>query len=125
MADNDSVKERLRAGELVVGVSTPLDSTRSQLEAILSNTYGFLTKVTQHSPFNEENLVAFCSTAQDLGMPVQFCIKNTRHTYLIENIQDSGPKAIEVPLVEDEAVVDEVLDAFYYPQVGHRSCWIS
>ena len=83
MADHDSVKERLRAGELVVGVSTPLDSTRSQLEAILSNTYGFLTIDTQHSPFNEENLVAFCSTAQDLGMPVQFRIKNTRHTYLI------------------------------------------
>ena len=122
MADNDSVKERLRAGELVVGVSTPLDSTRSQLEAILSNTYGFLTIDTQHSPFNEENLAAFCSTAQDLGMPVQFRIKNTRHSYLIENILDSGPKAIEVPLVEDEAVVDEALDAFYYPQVGHRSC---
>ena len=64
-------------------------------------------------------------SAKDLASPVQFRIKNTRHTYLIENIQDSGPKAIEVPLVEDEAVVDEVLDAFYYHQVGHRSCWIS
>ena len=61
-------------------------------------------------------------SAKDLASPVQFRIKNTRHTYLIEN---SGPKAIEIPLVEDEAVVDEVLDAFYYPQVGHRSCWIS
>jgi len=64
-------------------------------------------------------------SAKGLASPVQFRIKNTRHTYLIENIQDSGPKAIEVPLVEDEAVVDEVLDAFYYHQGGHRSCWIS
>ena len=122
MADNDSLKERIRAGATVVGVAAPLDSTKSQLEAILSkDTYGFLTIDSQHSPFNEEKLVAFCSTAQNLGMPVQFRIKNTRHAYLIGNILDLGPLAIEVPLVEDEAVVDEALDAFYYPQVGHRS----
>ena len=54
-------------------------------------------------------------------MPVQFRIKNTRHAYLIGNVLDLGPMAIEVPLVEDEAVVQEALDAFYYPQVGHRS----
>ena len=42
-------------------------------------------------------LVAFCSTAQDLGMPVQFRIKNTRHAYLIGNVLDLGPMAIEVP----------------------------
>ena len=122
MPDNDSLKQRIRAGEVVVGVSAPLDSDRSRLEGILSkDTYSFLTIDSQHSPYNEERLVAFCSTAQDLGMPVQFRIKNTRHAYLIGNVLDLGPMAIEVPLVEDEAVVDEALDAFYYPQVGHRS----
>jgi len=119
LADNDSLKERIHAGELVVEVSAPLDSTKFQLEAILSkHTYGFLTVDSQHSSFNEEKLVAFCSTAQDLGMPVQFRIKNT---HLIGNILDLGPMAIEVPLVEDESIVDEALSAFYYPQVGHRS----
>ncbi len=122
MPDNDFLKQRIRAGEVVVGVSAPLDSDRSRLEGILSkDTYSFLTIDSQHSPYNEEKLVAFCSTAQDLGMPVQFRIKNTRHAYLIGNVLDLGPMAIEVPLVEDEAVVHEALDAFYYPQVGHRS----
>ena len=122
MPNNDSLKGRIHAGEVVVGVAAPLDATKPQLQAILSkDTYGFLTIDSQHSPFNEEKLVAFCSVAQDLGMPVQFRIKNTRHAYLIGNILDLGPMAIEVPLVEDEAVVDEALDAFYYPQVGHRS----
>ena len=122
MPDNDSLKQRIRAGEVVVGVSAPLDSDRSRLESILSkDTYSFLTVDSQHSPYNEEKLVAFCSTAQDLGMPVQFRIKNTRHAYLIGNVLDLGPMAIEVPLVEDEALVDEALDVFYYPQVGHRS----
>ena len=122
MPDNDSLKQRIHAGEVVVGVSAPLDSDRSRLEGILSkDTYSFLTLDSQHSPYNEEKLVAFCSTAQDLGMPVQFRIKNTRHAYLIGNVLDLGPMAIEVPLVQYEAVVDEALDAFYYPQVGHRS----
>ena len=67
----------------MVGVSAPLDSTKSQLEAILSkDTYGFLTVDSQHSPFNEEKLVAFCSTAQDLGMPVQFRTPDQRQKYI-------------------------------------------
>ena len=77
MPDNDSLKQRIHAGEVVVGVSAPLDANRSQLEAILGkDTYSFLTIDSQHSPYNEEKLVSFCSTAQDLGMPVQFRIKN-------------------------------------------------
>ena len=122
MPDNNSLKQRIHDGEIVVGVSASLDSDRSRLESILSkDTYSFITVDSQHSPFSEDKLVAFCSTAQDLGLPVQFRIKNTRHAYLIGNVLDLGPMAIEVPLVEDEAVVNEAVDAFYYPQVGHRS----
>ena len=44
MPDNDSLKQRIRAGEIVVGVSAPLDSDRSHLEEILSkDTYSFLS----------------------------------------------------------------------------------
>ena len=122
MPDNDSMKQRIHAGEILVGVSVPLDADKAGLEAILSkDNYSFVSVDSQHSPCNEEKLVELCSTAQDLGMPVQFRIKNTRHAYLIGNVLDLGPMGIEVPLVEDEAVVDEALDAFYYPQVGHRS----
>ena len=120
MPNNDSLKQRIHAGEIVVGVSAPLDSDKSRLESILSkDTYSFLTIDSQHSPYNEEKLVTFCATAQELGMPVQFRIKNTRHAYLIGNVLDLGPAAIEVPLVEDEAVVDEALDAFYSVSYTH------
>ena len=58
--DSDSLKQRSKAGELVVGVSAPLDSDRSSLEGILSkDNYSFLTLDSQHSPYNEEKLVAF------------------------------------------------------------------
>ena len=122
MAGNGSLKERIRRGDIVVGVSAPIDSTRSQLEDILGkDSYGFLTLDSQHSPYNEEKLVSLCALAEEMGMPVQFRIKHTRHAYLIGNILDLGPMAIEVPLVEEESVVDEALAAFYYPQAGKRS----
>ncbi len=122
MARGDDLKQRIRKGDLIIGVSAPIDSTKSQLEDILGkDDYGFVSTDSQHSAFNEETLVRFCSFAEELDMPVQFRIKNTHNAYLIGNILDLGPMAIEVPLVEDETVVDEALDAFYYPQVGHRS----
>ena len=122
MSDGESLKQRIRRGEITIGVSAPIDAARSQLEDILSkDSYDFLAVDSQHSPYNEERLVHFCAMAADLGVPVQFRIKHTRHAYLIGNILDLGPLGIEVPIVEDEQTVDEAIDAFYYPQVGKRS----
>ncbi len=122
MPDERSLKQRIRSGEIVVGVSASLNTSRSQLEDILSkDSYGFVSVDSQHSPYNEERLVEFCATAEEVGIPVQFRIKHTRHAYLIGNILDLGPWGIEVPLVVEESIVDEAIDAFYYPQVGHRS----
>jgi 2-keto-3-deoxy-L-rhamnonate aldolase RhmA len=116
------LKQRIKRGETAIGVSVPLDATRSQMEDILGkDSYDFITLDSQHSPYNEEKLVAYCGLAEELGMPVQFRIKNTRNAYLIGNVLDLGPAAIEVPLVEDESIVDEAVNNFYYPQVGKRS----
>ena len=124
MPEIGTLKHRIKQGEIIIGVSAPLDSDRSRLEEILGkDSYDFLTVDSQHSPYNEEKLVSFCTLAEDMGMPVQFRIKNTRHAYLIGNVLDLGPAAIEVPLVEEESVVDEALAAFYYPQRGKRS-WV-
>ena len=122
MLGQDSLKQRIRQGEIVIGVSVPLDTDRGGMENILSqDSYDFITLDSQHTPYNEEKLVNYCNLAEVLGMPVQFRIKNTRNAYLIGNVLDLGPAAIEVPLVEDESVVDEAVSNFYYPQIGKRS----
>ena len=122
MPGQGSLKQRIKQGEVAIGVSVPLDATRSQMEDILGkDSYDFITLDSQHSAYNEEKLVVYCGLAEELGMPVQFRIKNTRNSYLIGNILDLGPAAIEVPLVEDDAIVDEAINNFYYPQVGKRS----
>jgi 2-keto-3-deoxy-L-rhamnonate aldolase RhmA len=115
-------KERMRNGDILIGVSAPPNSTKSQMEDILGkDDYAFINTDSQHSAFNEETLVQFCNYADELDIPVQFRIKHTFNTYLIGNILDLGPAGIEIPQVEEPETVDEALKYFYYPQVGRRS----
>ncbi len=115
-------KERMQNGDILIGVSAPPTTTKSQMEDILSkDDYAFINTDSQHSAFNEETLVQFCNHADELDIPVQFRIKHTFNTYLIGNILDLGPAGIEVPQVEEPETVDEALKYFYYPQVGRRS----
>ena len=117
-----NLKQRIRDGEYVYGVSvsmmTPRDSLAERVEA---GEYDFVAVDSQHSAFSEERLVAFCNMADELDIPVNFRIKHTRNAYLIGNYLDLGPSGIEVPQVELETTVDEAVDAFYYPQRGIRS----
>jgi 4-hydroxy-2-oxoheptanedioate aldolase len=122
MPDTASLKQRLHRGETLKVVASSLGASRSQLEDTLSqDSYDLVAVDSQHAAFNEEKLVTFCAMAAELGVAVQFRIKNTRQAYLIGNYLDLGPLAIVVPQVEDEATVDEAIDAFYYPPVGKRS----
>ena len=122
MANAETLKKRINDGEILLGVSAPIASSKSQIEEILSkDSYDFVWTDSQHSAFNEERLVEFCGTAAELGMPVQFRIKHTRHSYLIGNLLDLGPLGGEVPQTETEETAQEAIDYFYYPQKGKRS----
>lgn len=122
MPSQDLLKQRIRKGEVILGVSAPITADRKRLEDILSqDSYNYVSVDSQHSAFNEEKLVQFCAIAEEVDIPVQFRIKHTRHAYLIGNLLDLGPSGVEVPQVEDEATVHEALAYFYYPQFGNRS----
>jgi 2-keto-3-deoxy-L-rhamnonate aldolase RhmA len=122
MAEQMSLKQRIHRGDIVVGVAVPMTVTQHRLEEILGqDTYSFVTVDSQHSAYSEERLVAFCTMAAAVEIPVQFRIKHPRQAYLIGNILDLGPWGIEVPLVETTDIVEEALAAFYYPQQGKRS----
>ena len=118
----NNLKQRMRSGEILVGVSVPLNATLNQIEEIISkDDYAFVNTDSQHFAFNEETLVNFCQYAKKLDIPTQFRIKHTREAYLIGNILDLGPLAIEVPQVENIDTVKEAVNYFYYPQKGLRS----
>jgi 2-keto-3-deoxy-L-rhamnonate aldolase RhmA len=122
MADTLTLKQRIHNSEIIKIAGASVNTTKAQLEEVLSkDSYDLVGVDAQHSAFNEEKLATFCATAADLGVPVQLRIKNTRQAYLIGNMVDLGPLAIVVPQVETEETVDEAINAFYYPQVGKRS----
>ena len=122
MSTAESLKQRINNGDIILGVSAPINATKSELETILSkDTYDFIGTDSQHSAFNEEILVEFCGIAGELDVPIQFRIKHTRHSYLIGNLLDLGPLGVEVPQTETEETSREAVDYFYYPQKGKRS----
>ncbi len=89
MPDDATLKQRVHSSDLAIGVSAPMNSSRSRLEEILgADSYDFVSIDSQHSPFNEERLVEFCLMAQDIGIPVHFRIKHTRYTFQIGNYLD-------------------------------------
>ncbi|NJN83738.1 MAG: hypothetical protein HC802_16665 [Caldilineaceae bacterium] len=122
MAKPPSLKQRIRDGELLIGVAVPMDATRSQIEGILArDDYAYISTDSQHAAYDEERLIQFCSIAQELGVHVQFRIKHTHLAFLVGNYLDLGPTGVEVPQVEDAATVAQAVDYFYYPQTGRRS----
>ena len=122
--DHSPLKERIRRGDTVIGVGAAMTTTKSQLEDILGkDDYGLVSTDSQHSPFSEHQLVDFCNTADEVGIPVHFRIKHTKFAYLVGNLADLGPAIIEIPLVEELDTVREGLEWFYFPPQGRRS-WV-
>ncbi len=122
MADVSNLKERIHRGEVIFGVGAPVYFSRTHLEDLMAQgDYSFVYVDSQHTAFCEIDLENFCGHAEALGIPVQFRIQHTRHTYLVGRFLDLGPTGIMVPEVENMAEVDEAIRYFYYPQVGRRS----
>ena len=117
-----NLKQRIRSGDDVLGLAVPPTIGRDDLAALLATgPYDFLSVDSQHAPYDEERLTAFCKMTAKMGIPVQFRIKHTQHTYLVGNYLDLGPIGVEIPQVETEETVDEAVANFYYPHRGIRS----
>lgn len=117
-----NVKQRMHDGEVIFCKGMGLASEPEEIRATLEEGgFDLLQCDSQHSPFKEERLIPFCSLAEEYNVPVLFRIENTRLAYQIGNWADLGPTAFEVPQVETEAMVDEAVNALYYPPFGKRS----
>jgi 2-keto-3-deoxy-L-rhamnonate aldolase RhmA len=116
------LKQKIRSGEHVFGVSVPISVTSERLRAIVdSGPYDFIWIDSQHSPLNEERVAEFCAMCEAQDLFVVLRIKHTRQAYLVGIYLDLGPCGVEVPQTETDATVVEALEAFYYPPAGRRS----
>ena len=123
MAGQENLKERIKRGQTTIGISTPITTTRSELEDLYGrdDAYSFISTDSQHSPFDEGRFTDYCLMAQEMGIPVHFRIKHTRLAFQIGNYLDLGPTLVEVPQTETEETVRDAVDYFYYRQFGKRS----
>lgn len=83
--------------------------------------YDYIWIDSQHTPYSEEMLVAYCAAAADLGIEVQLRIPHTRQAYMVGRFLDFGLSAVLVPEVEDPETVDDAIAYAYYGPIGRRS----
>ncbi len=122
MSTVQSLKQRIKNGDVVVALRPPISIGRDALEAALSKgKYDLIYIDGQHTAFSDDQIVRLCGAAEELGMPVQFRIPHTRLTFLIGRYLDLGLSGILVPEVVDPATVDEAVAYAYYPPMGIRS----
>jgi 4-hydroxy-2-oxoheptanedioate aldolase len=122
MNSSRSLRDRIKAGEDYVETRISMDSTAEQIQEIIERESSDLIYVdSQHGPYTEWDIVRICKAAEELDVGVILRIKHTRYAGLAGNFLDLGLLGIKVPEVEDEAVVKEAIDAFYYPPIGRRS----
>ena len=64
------LKRKIHAGESILGVSVPMTLTRDEIESVMDGgSYDFVWVDGQHTPYNEDRLVAFCTAAAEIRSP--------------------------------------------------------
>jgi 4-hydroxy-2-oxoheptanedioate aldolase len=122
VTSDNTLRRRLAAGEELVAVRAELSWTRDELAAVCARgLYDLIWLDGQHSPYSDEQLVAFTAAAEALGMPVQLRIPHTRDAHKVGRFFDFGVSGALVPEVMEPATVQDALDYAYYAPLGRRS----
>lgn len=122
MSQEKTLRQHIQAGEVLVALRGSINTSKSELADIwATGRYDYIWIDCQHTAFSEEQFVAYCAAAEELGIDVQLRIPHTRHAYLVGRYLDLGCSAVLVPEVMEVQTVDDAISYAYYPQIGRRS----
>ena len=122
MTSQSNLRARLAAGDEVVALRTDIDWGKDRLAAAWAGGgYDFIWLDAQHSPYSDQQLVAFTGAAEQLGIPVQLRIPHTRDAHKVGRFFDLGVTGALVPEVMLPETVQDALDFAYYGPIGRRS----
>ncbi len=122
MPQAKTLRQRMKDGEVMVALRGSILTSKSELTGIWSTgDYDYIWIDGQHTAFREEQLVEYCSIAEELGIDVQLRIPHTRHAYMVGRFLDFGFSAVLVPEVMEPETVDDAIAYAYYGPVGRRS----
>ena len=121
MTEEKTLRQRIRAGEVLVALRGSLDTTKSQLADIwATDRYDYIWIDGQHGPMNPNWLY---ETVKGLGRTdsdVIVRVVSNEH-WLIGQTLDMGADGIVIPMVDNAEELRRAVDAAKYPPMGHRS----
>ena len=108
-----SIKQRIKDGDKISHSKIPTNASREQVhEFIAEHAPDMIYLDAHHSPITEWDISRICQAGQEKDTPVMMRIKHANPASLISSLLDIGVFSIKAPTVEDEATVDELIDAF-------------
>ena len=117
-----NLRARIAAGEELVMLRGDIDWSKDQLAAAWqAGKFDFIWLDSQHSPYSEQQLVAFTAAAEELAIHVQLRIPHTREAHKVGRFMDLGISGALVPEVMEASTVDDAVAFAYYGPLGRRS----
>ena len=121
MTQKKTLRQRMQDGEVLTALRGSLTTTKEELADIWSTASSTTSGIdSQHTPFSEEQLVAYCRAAEELDIDVQLRIPHTRQAYMVGRYLDLGPSAVLIPEVMEPETVTTPLPMPIRP-IGRRS----
>ncbi|MBV8719189.1 MAG: hypothetical protein JO020_24830 [Chloroflexi bacterium] len=122
MTTQDNLRARLAAGNELVMMRGDISSSKEQLAAAWGGgQYDFIWLDAQHSPYSDQQLIAYTGAAEQLGIPVQLRIPHTREAHKVGRFFDLGVSGALVPEVMETSTVEDAVNFAYYGPIGRRS----
>jgi 2-keto-3-deoxy-L-rhamnonate aldolase RhmA len=112
--------ERLRAGELSIGVGLRQARTVDTGKIMKTCGYDWLFVDMEHNTMSIDTAVQVCVAAQDAGVTPLVRVPGFQHFHA-SRVLDGGAQGIVVPHVDTPEVARQMVSACRYPPVGHRS----
>jgi len=122
MPESKTLRQRIADGEVLVAMRGSLATSKDELAGLWSTgRYDYVWIDSQHTPYSDERLAAYCAAAEELGIDVQLRIPHTRDAHKVGRFLDFGLSAVLVPEVMEPETVDDAIAFAYYGPIGRRS----
>jgi 4-hydroxy-2-oxoheptanedioate aldolase len=122
MNEPKTLRQRIVSGEILVAMRGSLATSKNELADLWSTGhYDYVWIDSQHTPYSDERLVAYCAAAEELGIDVQLRIPHTRDAHKVGRYLDFGLSAVLVPEVMEPETVDDAIAYAHYGPIGRRS----
>ena len=114
------VKEKLRAGEVALGITVRISRTPDIARIAKATGHDFIFIDGQHSIFNLESTIAIAHAALGIGMT---CLVRVRNVDDLDAslLLDNGAAGIIYPDISTAAEAQKAVDVCKFPPIGKRS----